>query len=322
MIKSFYYLPDEGVRTVDGIADFDRMAGAENSVLWVDMLKPTDEESYVLTHDFKFHPLAIEDVISEKSGPKIDDYDRYLFMVFNIVDYVGREEGLRISELDFFLSQRVLVTVHYDEHRIFDYLYSRVQRGDQVIAQGCDHVFHAIIDAVVDNYNTTLDIFEYELDQIEEEVLGSFDEDTLKSVFTLGRDIVQLKRIVRPQREVISRLSRQHFDLVSANLTAYFSDIHDHLVRVNEMADAQREILNSSLVVYYSSISTTTNEIIKVLTLLTAIFIPPTFLVGLWGMNFSNMPELDMNYGYFISLGVILVIMLGMTLFFRKKKWL
>lgn len=322
MIRSFYYLPDEGVRTVEGIADFDRMAGTENSVLWVDMLKPTDEESYVLTHDFKFHPLAIEDVISEKSGPKIDDYNRYLFMVFNIVDYVGREEGLRISELDFFLSQRVLVTVHYDEHRIFDYLYSRVQRGDQVISKGCDYIFHAIIDAVVDNYNTTLDIFEYELDQIEEEVLGSFDEDTLKSVFTLGRDIVQLKRIVRPQREVISRLSRQHFDLVSANLTAYFSDIHDHLVRVNELADAQREILNSSLVVYYSSISTTTNEIIKVLTLLMAIFIPPTFLVGLWGMNFSNMPELDMKFGYFISLGVILVIMLGMTLFFRKKKWL
>jgi magnesium transporter len=174
----------------------------------------------------------------------------------------------------------------------------------------------------VDNYNTTMDIFEYEIDQIEEDVLTGHDEDTLKSIFALGRDIVQLKRIVRPQREVINRLSRGHFELVSDDLSAYFSDIHDHLVRVNELADAYREIVNSSLVAYYSQVSTKTNEIIKVLTLLTAIFIPPTFLVGLWGMNFENMPELNTEWGYPLSLIVMLVIMLGMIVFFRFKKWL
>ncbi len=322
MIKSFYYLPDEGVRIIDGIADFDRLCEVEESRLWVDLCKPTDKESYILTHDFKFHPLAVEDVISEKSQTKIDDYGRYLFLVFNLVDYVGRDEGLKISELDIFLTRNALVTVHYDEHRIFDFLYSRVQRGDQVISRGADYLFHAVIDAAVDNYNTTMDIFEYESDQIEEEVLGNFEEDTLKSMFTLGRDIVELKRIVRPQREVVSKLSRQRFELVSEHLTAYFSDIHDHLIRVNEMADTHREIVNSSLQVYYSSVSTKTNEIIKVLTLLTAIFIPPTFLVGLWGMNFANMPELRSEYGYFVSLGILLVIMIGMVFFFHKKKWL
>ncbi|MCP4686294.1 MAG: magnesium/cobalt transporter CorA [bacterium] len=322
MIKSFYFLPDEGVKVIEGIADFDRMIAAEGSVLWVDMCKPTDEESYVLTHDFKFHPLAIEDVISEKSQTKIDDYERYLFLVFNLVDYIGREEGLKISELDFFLSKNALVTVHYDEHRIFDFLYSRVQRGDKVISHGSDYLFHAVIDALVDNYNATMDIFEYESDQIEEDVLGDFDQDTLKSIYTLGRDIVELKRIVRPQREVVYRLSRQRFDLVSESLTAYFSDIHDHLVRVNETADTHREIVNSSLQVYYSKVSTKTNEIIKVLTLLTALFIPPTFLVGLWGMNFKFMPELGHEYAYFVALGVMLCIMIGMIVFFKKKDWL
>lgn len=322
MIKSFYYLPDEGVTVLDGIADFDKLYANENSALWVDLCKPTDEELYVLSHDFKFHPLAIEDVISEKPNTKIDDYERYLFMVFNIVDYVGREEGLSISELDLFLTRRALVTVHYDEHRIFDYLYSRVPKGDWGLALGSDHVFHAVIDAAVDNLQTTVDIFEYEIDQIEEDMLSGYDADTLKSIFALGRDIVQLKRIVRPQREVIGQLSRKHFALVSENLTAYFSDIHDHLIRVNELADANREIVNSSLVVYYSSVSTKTNEIIKVLTLLTAIFIPPTFLVGLWGMNFRHMPELDVSWAYPVSLVVMLVIMLGMILFFRRKKWL
>lgn len=322
MIKSFYFLPGEGVKVVEGIADFDRMIAAEGAVLWVDMCKPTDEESYILTHDFQFHPLAIEDVISEKSQTKIDDYERYLFLVFNLVDYIGREEGLKISELDFFLSKNALVTVHYDEHRIFDYLYSRVQRGDQVISHGSDYLFHAVIDALVDNYNATMDIFEYESDQIEEDVLGDFDQDTLKSIYTLGRDIVELKRIVRPQREVVNRLSRQRFELVSEDLTAYFSDIHDHLVRINETADAHREIVNSSLQVYYSKVSTKTNEIIKVLTLLTALFIPPTFLVGLWGMNFEFMPELHQPWGYWFALIMMALIMVGMLAFFKKKDWL
>jgi magnesium transporter len=322
MIRSYYYLPGEGVKLIEGIADFDRLASVEHSVLWIDMCKPTDEESFVLTHDFKFHPLAIEDVISERSQTKIDDYGRYLFLVFNIVDYVGREEGLKISELDFFLSTNTLVTVHYDEHRMFDYLYSRVSRSEHLIERGADFLFHAIIDAVVDNYNATLDIFEYESDQIEAEVLGDFEEDTLKSIFALGRDIVELKRIVRPQREVVNRLSRESFPLIAANLQAYFSDIHDHLIRVNELADSHREIVNSSLQVYYSQVSTKTNETIKVLTLLTAIFIPPTFLVGLWGMNFRNMPELESEYGYYVSLGFIFVVMIGMIFFFKRRRWL
>ncbi|RKX24791.1 MAG: magnesium and cobalt transport protein CorA [Candidatus Zixiibacteriota bacterium] len=322
MIKSFYHLPEEGVKIIDGIADFDRLCAVENSVLWIDMCKPTDEESYILTHDFKFHPLAVEDVISEKSQTKTDDYERYLFTVFNIVDYIGREEGLKISELDLFLTKNTLVTVHYDEHRIFDFLHSRVQHGGRLVDRGADYLYHAVIDAVVDNYNATMDIFEYESDQIEEDILSDFDKDTLKSIFTLGRDIVELKRIVRPQRDVIQKLSRDKFSLISEGLQAYFSDIHDHLIRINELAETHREIINSSLQVYYSSVSTKTNEIIKVLTLLTAIFIPPTFLVGLWGMNFEKMPELGWEQGYFIALGVMLVIMLGMILFFKKKKWL
>jgi len=321
MIKSFYYLPDEAVKVLEGIADFDKLAKVENSILWVDMCKPTDQESFILTHDFKFHPLAVEDVISEKSRTKIDDYEKYLFMVFQLVDFIGREEDLKISELDFFLSRNTLVTVHYDEHRIFDYLYNRAERDERLISRGADYLFHAIVDTVVDNYNTILDILEYEVDQVEEDVLGEHGEETLMSIFTLRRDIVQLKRIVMPQKEAVSHLSRKSHSLISENLSVYFSDIHDHLVRINDMADTHREILNSSLEVYYSSISTKTNEIIKFLTILSAIFIPPTFLVGLWGMNFANMPELNLEHGYFVSLGIIFMVVLGMLFFFRRKKW-
>lgn len=322
MIRSFYYLPGEGVSLIEGIADFDKLSAVEGSQLWVDLCKPTDQESYVLTHDFKFHPLAIEDVISEKPRTKIDVYDNYIFLVFQVVDYIGRQEGLKIGEVDLFLSQNSLVTVHYDEHRIFDYLYHRAERDERVLARGADFLFHAVVDTIVDNYNATLDILEYEVDQIEDDVLGEPDKDTVKSIFTLRRDIVHLKRIVLPQMEVLAQLSREHFKQISKKAAVYFSDIHDHLIRINDIADFHREIINSSLEVYYSSVSTKTNEIIKVLTIFTVFFIPPTFMVGLWGMNFDFMPELNWKYGYFLALGLMLMVVAGLVIYFRRKRWI
>jgi magnesium transporter len=322
MIKSFHYIPQEGVKEIDGIADFDKLTAVKESILWVDLCKPTDKESYILTHDFKFHPLAIEDVISEKPRTKIDNYDRYIFLVFQIVDYIGREEGLKIGEIDLFLTENALVTVHYDEHRIFDYLYHRAARDERLVSRGADFLFHAVIDTVVDNYNTTLDILEYDVDQVEEDVLGQPDEDTIKSIFTLRRDIVDLKRIVLPQKEALVRLSKEQFTQISKTAAVYLSDIYDHLARINDLADFHREILNSSLEVYFSSVSTKTNEIIKFLTIFTVLFIPPTFLVGLWGMNFKFMPELDLEYGYFIALTLMFLVSFLLLIFFRKKKWI
>ncbi|HWR82544.1 MAG TPA: magnesium/cobalt transporter CorA [Candidatus Deferrimicrobium sp.] len=322
MIKSFLYLPGAEVKAIDGIADFDQLLREEKCVLWLDLCKPTDEESFVLTHDFAFHPLAIEDVIAERPRTKIDDYDRYLFLVFQIVDYIGREEGLKTSEVDLFLSSNSVVTVHYDEHRLFDYLYHRAERDERLMSRGVDFLFHALIDTVVDNYNTILDILEYEVDQIEDDVLRGPDTKTLNSIFTLRRDIVHLKRIVLPQMEVLNRLSRKEFKLITPKAAVYFSDIHDHLVRINDIANFHLEILNSSLEVYYSSVHTKTNEIIKFLTIFTVLFIPPTFLVGLWGMNFEFMPELRWRYGYVVAVVFILMVILSLLVFFRRKKWL
>ncbi len=322
MIRSFHYTTDQGVQITEGIADFDSLCAVENSYLWVDLCKPTDEESFVLTHDFKFHPLAIEDVISEKPRTKLDVYDKYIFLVFQVVDFIGREEGLKMGEIDLFLSQNSLVTVHYDEHRIFDYLYSRAERDERLLRRGADFLFHAVIDSIVDNYNATLDILEYEVDQVEDDVLGEADEDTIKSIFTLRRDIVHLKRTVLPQMEVLNRLSREEFRQIGKTAAVYLSDVHDHLIRINDITDFHREILNSSLEVYYSSVSTKTNEIIKFLTIFTVLSIPPTFLVGLWGMNFQFMPELEWKYGYLVAVALMVVVVLGLLTFFRKKKWL
>ncbi len=322
MITWFRYRPGEGIEQGEGIADFDAWVSDDESVVWVDLAKPTDEELFILTHDFSFHPLAIEDVIAEKSRTKVDDYNRYIFLVFHIVDYVGREEGLKISELNFFLTGNALVTVRFNDHRLFDFLFSRAERDDRLIARGSDFLMHAIVDAVVDNHNTTLEILEYEVDQVEEDVLGHADEETLRSIFTLRRDIVQMKRVVLPQKEVVNQFSRQHFTLISPDLAVYFSDIHDHLARTVDMADTHREMLNTSLEVYYSTVSTRTNDVIKFLTVLTAIFIPPTLVTGIWGMNFELMPGLDDRAGFWVVMSVIFVIIVAMLIFFRRRKWI
>lgn len=322
MIRWFCYQPGDGMTTGDSIVDFDTLIAQDGVVLWVDLSKPTDQELFVLTHDFRFHPLAIEDVIAEKSRTKIDDYEKYLFMVFHIVDYAGRDEGLKVSELNFFLTRNALVTVRHGEHRLFDYLYNRAERDERLVTRGADFLFHAIIDAVVDNHNTALEILEYEVDQVEDSVLGQPDQDTLKSIFTLRRDIVQLKRVVLPQKEAINQLSRQSYSMITANLKVYFSDIHDHLARIVDLSDTHREILNTSLEVYYSSVSTKTNEIIKFLTILTAIFIPPTLISSIWGMNFPNLPWADWPYGFeFVMAGIVLVIAV-MLYFFRRRGWI
>ncbi len=322
MIRTFIYRPGEKVKVEEGVKNFDRLAAEPDTVLWVDLCKPSDEESFILTHDFRFHPLAIEDVISEKSRTKIDDYESYVFFVFQIVDYVGREEGLKIGEVSMFLSKNTLVTIHWDEHRIFEYLYHRAERDERLMSRGVDFLFHALVDTIVDNYNATLDILEYEVDQVEEDVLGQPQGETVKLIFALRRDIVQLRRIVLPQMEIVNRLARGEFKLISQRAAMYFSDVHDHLLRVNDIADSHRDLLHTSLEVYFSSVTTKTNEIIKVLTIFTVLSIPPLFLVGLWGMNFSFMPELKWKYGYLFAWGVILGVVLLMVVYFRRRKWL
>jgi len=328
MIRSFYWKTGQPIQKIEGIADFDSLFADPDIVLWIDLMDPTDQESFILTHDFHFHPLAIEDVISEEDAiselprSKIDDYKNYIYTEFQIADYVNREEGIRVQEVSLFLTRNTVVTVHYENHRIFNYLYNRAVRDERLLSRGAEFLFHTLLDVMVDNYNNILEFFEMEVDQIEEKVLREPDEETVKSIFTLRRDIYQLKRITLPQKEMIGHILRGQFALISERAQLYFNDIYDHLTRIIELSESHRDTLVSALEAYYSSVSTKTNEIIKVLTVFTVILMPPTFLVGIWGMNFRHMPELQWKYGYLYFWILLVIIMIIMLFFFKKKKWL
>ncbi|UCD18291.1 MAG: magnesium transporter CorA family protein, partial [Candidatus Zixiibacteriota bacterium] len=277
MIRSFYWKAGEPVRQVDGIADFDAMFADPEVVLWIDMTNPDDQESFILTHDFHFHPLAIEDVIEEEDAitewqrSKIDDYKNYLYVEFQIVDYVDFEKGIQLEEVNLFLTRNTVVTVHDKPHRLFNYLYQRAFKDERVLGRGAEFLFHTLIDVMVDNYNSILEFFEREVDKIEKAVLSEPDEQTVKNIFTLRRDIYELKRIALPQKELIGQINRGQYALISDRARLYFSDIYDHLTRIIELAESHRDTMISALEVYFSSVSTKTNEIIKILTIFTVI---------------------------------------------------
>lgn len=195
-------------------------------------------------------------------------------------------------------------------------------RDDRLMSRGAEFLFHNLLDVMVDNYNSILEYFETEVDAIEDDVLEEPDEETVKNIFTLRRDIYDLKRIVLPQREMLLQISRGQFPLISERAALYFRDIHDHLTRIIELSESHRDTLISALEVYFSNVSTKTNQIIKILTIFTVILMPPTFLVGLWGMNFRYMPELEWKYGYLIFWAILIIITLIMILFFKRKKWI
>lgn len=322
MIKTFIWTPEEGTTVYEGIIDFDEYLKRPDLIMWVDLCAPSDKESFILTHDFSFHPLSIEDVISEVPRPKLDDYGNYLFMVFQLADYLGKDKGLKISEVDLFLTSNAVVTVHFEAHPEFETLYMKAQKDDRMFSRGADFLFHAILDSIVDDYNSVLDLLKFEIDAVEDDVFEEPDEQTVKTVFSLRRDIHKLKRIAKPQMEVLALLKRAQRSLISEKTSVYMSDIYDHMAQINETADSYRDTLASALEVYFSSVSTRTNEIIKILTIFTAILMPPTFLVGLYGMNFKYMPEITWKYGYLFFWSLVVLITIILLFFFKRKKWI
>jgi magnesium transporter len=328
MIRSLLWKPNQKVQEIKGIADFDALFAEPEAVLWIDMVDPDDRESFILTHDFHFHPLAIEDVIEEEDAiteltrSKIDDYKNYIYTEFSIADRIDPEEGLKLLEVYIFLTKNTVVTVHDEHHRIFNYLYNRAIRDERLMSRGAEFLFHNLLDVMVDNYNSILEYFEREVDSIEKDVLEEPDRETVKKIFTLRRDIYDLKRVALPQKEIMSQISRRQFPQISDRAALYFRDVLDHLTRVIELSESHRDTLISALEVYFSNVSTKTNEIIKVLTIFTVILMPPTFLVGMWGMNFRYMPELHWKYGYVIFWVIIVIIALIMIIFFKRKKWI
>ncbi len=322
MIKSYFYNRDDGLVQLEGIKEFHELTDRKDSVLWVDMIAPTDEESYILTGEFHFHPLAIEDVLSEMSRPKVDDYGDFLFTVVQVLGPPMQKEDIEVRPIGLFLTKNAVVTVHVQKSVALAAVASRLERDSRVISRGADFLFHTLLDHVVDTYFNALNRLEQEVDQVEFEVFEDPDDATLKKMFHIRRDLSIIGRVIFPQSEVVTRITKNIFPLVSEKCALYFTDILDHLQVMYSTTGVQRESINSVVDLYFSRISTKTNDVIKVLTILSALFLPATFIVGFYGMNFDTMPELRWEYGYPFAIILILLVVGGLLMFFKKKRWL
>lgn len=301
-----------------------------NLFLWVDLESATAEESkYVLEEVFHFHPLSIEDCIAASPSPKVEDYSpkeddkftAYLFIVVHAVDYSRKDGVFATSELDFFLGKNYLVTYHNGPLKSVSITEERAVKGTVHVARAPDRVAHCLLDSIVENYKPALDELSLEIAELEQEALQRPARETLNRILQIKKEVMHLKQIIGPQREVLARFARGEFKLIRAHLVPYYRDIYDALYHIGELAQNYTDSLTGILQVYLSMSSNQTGEVVKLLTLIT-IITTPLMMIGTWyGMNFHDMPELSWPHAYPAAFALMLVSTAGTVWYFKKKKW-
>ena len=325
MIRSIFY-PPKGVPQKDlSTAQMLECLNQADGLLWVSLEEPLSTESEMVLHEvFHFHPLAIEDTATIDYQPaKVDDFVQYLFLIFHAIQPTQDFHELETMEIDFFLGPNYLVTSHHSSNMPpVDAVWRRLERDDRVYTNGSDFLCHAILDAMVDDYMPVIDQMDEEIEWLEDQILEKPRPEILERILRLKHSVMAMRRIVGPQREMINRLSRDDFPQIDRQSRIYFRDIYDHLVRIQDLTESVRDIVTSALDIYLNSTSLRLNEVMKALTIVSTIFLPLTFITGLYGMNFLNLyPDIQWPGGFlFVTLACVSIVVL-MLAYFRRKKW-
>jgi magnesium transporter len=333
-VISIYQHTDEGVRKLT-IQDLNVCLANREGVFWVDLEDPDEaEEETVLVSLFDFHPLSIEDAMRGKGEeghlPKVEDFADYLFVIVNPVDAeISSGSGklsealeIRTTQLTAYLTPTALVTHHYKPLRSLSNAVQFLRKNPDVLGRGPDYVFHLIIDDIVDDYTPILDRLDETLDSLEEEVFKSANQGTMSRLLRLKRTIMTVRRVAFYQREMLNRLSRGEFSLISRDEMAYYRNVYDHLVRVTDLTDSYRDLVTGLLDAYLSVTSNRLNQVMKVLTIISTIFLPLSFITGFFGMNFRDLPGADSENGVLGASLFMIFVGLGMLWIFRRNKWL
>ncbi len=301
-----------------------------NLFLWVDLDSPTPEETKtILENVFHFHPLSIEDCLSASPSPKVDEYlpredDKYtpyLFIVIHAVDYSRKDGVFSTSELDFFLGKNFLVTYHHGPFRSLAVTEENAVKGTMQVARAPDRLAHMLLDAIVDSYNPALDELSLQIAELEQLALESPSSTTLNKILKIKKEVVRLRQIMAPQRDVLARFARGEFKLIRPHLVPYYRDVYNALFHFSDVAQGYLDSLTGILQVYLNMSSNRTGEVVKLLTMITVIT-TPLMMVGTWyGMNFQHMPELSWKYGYAIAFGVTVVSTAVTYWYFKRKNW-
>ena len=323
MIRSFVFSEGKLVGRDLEVEALRLVRSDKGLVLWVDLESATpDEIKTILEGVFGFHPLAIEDCVTPSSLPKVEDYEDYLFIVTHGVDFT-RTEKFNTTELDLFLGKDYLVSFHTAALKSVQGTIDRCMKATGVFARGPDRLAHMLLDALVDNYKPVMDELHKELEEIEDTVLGTeAHQNLIPELLEVRTEISHLRQIIRPQRDVVNRLTHGDNKIIRALMLPYFRDLRDNLIRIDETAASYADQLLISFDLYLSKSDFQANEGIKALTALTALTLPAT-LIGTWyGMNFEHMPELKSPYGYPTALVLTIALTYVMWRWAKRRKWI
>lgn len=306
------------------VANLPELLKDESLVIWVDMERPTEEDDRTLADVFHFHPLTIEDSRSDRHHPKIEEFPDYVYFILHGVTVETTPERFTTIELDGYLGRNFIITYHHEAFRSINNMKQRVRSTTLPCQRGAASLLHQITDQVVDYYAPVLEAFDERITQIEDDIFATRRpaESILEQILDLKRSVLRLRRISSKQLDILHQMSRGQIRLIDSSMLPFYRDVYDHLVRVVDLAETYRDLIAGTLDAYMSVNSNRLNEVMKVLTIFSAVMLPLTFIAGVYGMNFENIPELKTANGYFVALGFMFLVACGMLIFFWRRGWI
>jgi magnesium transporter len=269
---------------------------------------------------FGLHPLTQEDISSTGQRPKFEEFEDYIFIVLKMLSY---DKSIKSEQVSLVVGKNYVVSFQEKEGDVFEPIRERIRKDKGKIRRlGADYLAYSLVDAVVDNYFSILESFGEKIEDMEEELINDPNSSTLHKIHKLKRQTIMLRKSVWPLREVINSMNRLESSKVSKITKVYLKDVYDHTIQVIDTVETYRDVISGMMDIYLSSVSNKMNEVMKVLTIIATIFIPLTFIAGIYGMNFRYMPELDWRYGYFAVLAIMITVAISMVIYFKKKRWL
>jgi magnesium transporter len=270
---------------------------------------------------FGIHPLVLEDIGDTTQRPKVEDFDDYIFIVIKMLYYNSKRE-IQAEQVSLILGENFVISFQETKGDVFDPVRERIEKcKGRIRKMGSDYLLYRLIDAIVDNCFAVLEEMGDEIEVLEEDIVERVAPESLHTIYDFKKDMILLRRSIWPLREVVNAFTREAPALISENTIIYFRDVYDHTIQVIDTAETFRDMLSGLHDTYLSSISNKMNEIMKILTMFATIFIPLTFIVGVYGMNFTFMPELCWRWGYWTVWGLIIIVGVSMIFYFKRKKW-
>ena len=321
VIRVMKYTPDQlGEHDVARVGELNDLL-EENAVCWIDVQGLGDEKILREFADlFSIHPLALEDIVNVPQRPKVERFEKHTLCITRMALVCG--ETIEREQVSLFLGSNYVLTFQERSGDVFDPVRNRIRQGGPVLrSAGPSYLAYALLDAVIDGYYPIMEMFGERFESLEDEIVANPRPAILHEIHQAKRDLLALRRAIWPQREAINALIRDENPLISDTVRVYLRDCYDHCVQIMDAIETYRELAGGLMDVYLSSVGNRQNEVMKVLTIMASIFIPLTFMAGIYGMNFENMPELRFGWGYPLLLAAMVVVAVGMVVYFKRKGW-